>query len=66
MADAIIDLVVNGTAKGQVYNRLAAFTDKFGSRISGSKNLENSIGRPTVTFYKTNFNLEDIMISYMR
>lgn len=44
VANKIIDFVVNGTAKGQAYDRLALFTDTFGNRISGSKNLENAIG----------------------
>ncbi|XP_046574508.1 carboxypeptidase Q-like [Haliotis rubra] len=42
-AERIINLVVNGSAKGQTYNRLAEFVDTFGSRIAGSQNLENAI-----------------------
>lgn len=44
-ANDIIDLSVNGKAQNQSYNRLAAFVDKFGSRIAGSQNLENAIGK---------------------
>uniref|UniRef100_A0A146M5V7 Carboxypeptidase Q n=1 Tax=Lygus hesperus TaxID=30085 RepID=A0A146M5V7_LYGHE len=39
----IINSVVNGSFSGEVWNELANFTDKFGSRIVGSENLENSI-----------------------
>ena len=47
--------VVNGTAKGQVYNRLAKFTDTFGSRIAGSQNLENAIGKMFYQYYLRHF-----------
>lgn len=43
IANRIIEFVTSGPAKHQVYDRLATFTDTFGNRISGSKNLENSI-----------------------
>ncbi|KAL4237557.1 hypothetical protein ACF0H5_002271 [Mactra antiquata] len=43
VTDQLIQLAVNGSAKGQLYNRLADFVDRYGSRISGSQNLENSI-----------------------
>ncbi|XP_072031524.1 carboxypeptidase Q-like [Amphiura filiformis] len=43
VADQIMTYIVNGSAKGQAYDRLATFTDTFGSRIAGSKNLENAI-----------------------
>nr|XP_023026446.1 carboxypeptidase Q-like [Leptinotarsa decemlineata] len=39
----IIDALTNGKFKGGVYNDLANFVDKFGARLSGTKNLENSI-----------------------
>jgi len=42
-AQQIIKFVTEGNAKYQVYERLAKFTDTFGSRIAGSKNLENAI-----------------------
>ncbi|CAD5119901.1 DgyrCDS8481 [Dimorphilus gyrociliatus] len=42
-AQKIIDFTVKGKGKGQVWNRLAEFTDKFGPRLAGSKALENSI-----------------------
>ena len=34
---------LNGPGENQSYNRLALFTDTFGSRLSGSQNLENAI-----------------------
>ncbi|XP_071833000.1 carboxypeptidase Q-like isoform X1 [Apostichopus japonicus] len=43
VANQIIEFLLNGTGKGQAYKRLALFTDTFGNRISGSKNLENAI-----------------------
>ncbi|XP_071798668.1 carboxypeptidase Q-like [Asterias amurensis] len=43
VANQIMDFVVNGSAKGQAYDRLAVFTDTFGSRFTGSQNLEDSI-----------------------
>ncbi|KAK3699086.1 hypothetical protein QZH41_000609 [Actinostola sp. cb2023] len=42
-ANEIIKFITNGAAKHQAYNRLAKFTDTFGSRIAGSQNLENAI-----------------------
>ena len=50
VADKIIDLAVNGKAQNESYNRLANFTDKFGSRLAGSENLENAIGRLILKF----------------
>ena len=43
VANRIIDFSVHGKGKGQTYNRLAEFVDKFGSRLTGSQNLENAI-----------------------
>ncbi|XP_059161640.1 carboxypeptidase Q-like isoform X2 [Physella acuta] len=43
VADQIIDYVLTGPAKGQVYNRLANMTDQFGYRLCGSNNLEKAI-----------------------
>ncbi|XP_050403972.2 carboxypeptidase Q [Patella vulgata] len=43
VANQIINLSLKGAAQNQSYNRLADFTDKFGSRIAGSQNLENAI-----------------------
>lgn len=43
IADQIISYSLHGQGENQSYNRLATFTDKFGSRLSGTKNLENSI-----------------------
>ncbi|XP_057665024.1 carboxypeptidase Q-like [Diorhabda carinulata] len=39
----IIDSVTKGKHKGKVYNELVDFVDKFGARVSGTKNLEDSI-----------------------
>lgn len=44
-----MDFVVNGSAKGQAYDRLALFTDTFGNRLTGSKNLEDSIGKQSIS-----------------
>lgn len=43
IADQIIEYSLEGPGENQSYNRLSDFTDKFGSRLSGTKNLENSI-----------------------
>ncbi len=43
VADKIIDFSLNGAGQNQSYDRLAVFTDTFGSRIAGSQNLENAI-----------------------
>jgi hypothetical protein len=43
VANQIIEEAVNGSFKGRTYNELAKFVDKFGSRLSGSSSLENSI-----------------------
>ena len=43
IADDIINYSLHGPGENQSYNRLALFTDMFGSRISGSENLENAI-----------------------
>uniref|UniRef100_A0A0B7BPN9 Uncharacterized protein n=1 Tax=Arion vulgaris TaxID=1028688 RepID=A0A0B7BPN9_9EUPU len=42
VADNIIDYILTGAAKGEVYRRLANMTDKFGSRLCGSETLEDS------------------------
>lgn len=39
----IVNYTVNGPGQNQSYNRLAAFTDKFGNRLSGTDNLEYAI-----------------------
>ena len=43
IATKIIDYSLNGPGQNQSYDRLAVFTDTFGSRIAGSRNLENAI-----------------------
>ena len=45
IAKRIIDLSVHGQAQNQSYDRLATFTDKYGYRLAGTKNLENAIGK---------------------
>ena len=42
-ANKIIDFLTKGPGKHQVYNRLATFVDTYGSRITGSANLEHAI-----------------------
>ena len=44
IANDIIKHFVNGKGKGQLYDRLAFFVDKFGARFTGTKNLEDAIG----------------------
>lgn len=39
----IAQFAINGSYKGYTYNQLADCVDTFGSRIAGSKNLENAI-----------------------
>jgi len=43
IVDQIFDYVLNGGFKHRTWNTLATFVDQFGSRISGTKNLENAI-----------------------
>ena len=43
IASKIIEYSLSGPGENQSYNRLAAFVDRYGSRISGSANLEESI-----------------------
>ncbi|XP_033740906.1 carboxypeptidase Q-like [Pecten maximus] len=43
IADQIIERSVHGPAANQSYDRLATFVDKFGNRVVGSQNLEDSI-----------------------
>jgi hypothetical protein len=43
IANKIIKFFTSGKFKGKTWKKLAAFVDKFGSRIAGSKNLENAI-----------------------
>jgi len=42
-ANKIIDFLTKGPGKHQVYNRLATFVDTYGSRLTGSANLEHAI-----------------------
>lgn len=39
----IIEILTTGDLKGKVYDGLVTFVDKFGSRLTGTENLENSI-----------------------
>nr|CAH7756312.1 unnamed protein product [Callosobruchus chinensis] len=41
--ERIINEVTKGNLKGKTYNSLADFVDKFGARLSGTRNLENAI-----------------------
>ena len=43
MVNQIVNFSVSGPGQNQSYNRLATFTDAFGSRLSGTQNLENAI-----------------------
>lgn len=43
IVNKIINETTNGSLKGVTYNELAKFVDKFGPRLSGTKNLEDSI-----------------------
>ena len=43
VATQIINFSLYGPGQNQSYNRLALFTDTFGPRLSGTKNLEDSI-----------------------
>ncbi len=42
-ADKIIDFIVNGDFKGKSYNELVEFVDRYPTRLSGEKTLEDSI-----------------------
>ena len=42
--DKITQYLTEGAGKGQSYDKLAEFTDKWGPRISGDAVLEHSIG----------------------
>ncbi|XP_013390053.1 carboxypeptidase Q-like [Lingula anatina] len=67
VAQQIIDFTVNGKGKGQTYNRLATFTDKFGNRIAGSQNLENAIDYMLQQLKKDglqNVHGEDVMVPH--
>lgn len=39
----IINYITNGKQRGKTYQELATFVDRFGSRFTGTKNLEDSI-----------------------
>ncbi|KAL5277515.1 hypothetical protein ACFFRR_002626 [Megaselia abdita] len=43
VVDRIAHEILNGKFKGETYNSLLDFTDKFGARMVGSTNLENAI-----------------------
>jgi carboxypeptidase Q len=43
IANKIIKFITNGKFKGKTWQKLSEFVDTFGSRIAGSKNLENAI-----------------------
>lgn len=57
--------VVNGPASGKIYNYLSDFGDRFGFRLTGSVNLENSITdvKNLMTKYKLeNVKTEPVMV----
>ncbi|KAH6945964.1 hypothetical protein HPB50_010933 [Hyalomma asiaticum] len=43
VVQTIIDYVLRGPERNRTYEELAKFVDRFGARISGSRNLENAI-----------------------
>lgn len=43
VVNQIIDTVTKGALKGKIYDDLALFVDTFGSRLTGTENLENAI-----------------------
>jgi len=43
ITNLILKTVLNGTFKGRTYNDLGFFVDKFGSRLTGTANLEDAI-----------------------
>ncbi|KAL3185220.1 hypothetical protein MRX96_031093 [Rhipicephalus microplus] len=43
VVQSIIDYVLQGPERNRTYEELAKFVDRFGARISGSRNLENAI-----------------------
>lgn len=43
IVNKILSTAINGSFKGVTWQELSNFVDKFGSRISGSKALEDSI-----------------------
>ncbi|XP_067133302.1 carboxypeptidase Q-like [Centruroides vittatus] len=57
IVDKIINYVISGPAKGQTYDHLAKFIDKFGNRIAGSANLENAIDYMVTTLRGLNLNV---------
>ncbi|XP_023211525.1 carboxypeptidase Q-like [Centruroides sculpturatus] len=57
IVDKIINYVISGPAKGQTYDHLAKFIDKFGNRIAGSENLENAIDYMIKTLRGLNLNV---------
>ena len=54
VVDQIVDYSLNGPGKNQSYDRLAAFTDAFGSRLAGSGYY----------LYKPAYTLTFVVLSY--
>ncbi len=52
VAQQIIAFSLSGPGQNQSYDRLATFADMFGSRVSGSKNLEDAIDYILATLQK--------------
>lgn len=42
-ADSILTFLLNGTGRGQTWDKLATFVDTVGSRVSGSQALDNAV-----------------------
>ena len=51
VANNIIQQLVYGAARNETYNRIADVVDRFGSRYTGTPNLEHAIGTITLTFF---------------
>lgn len=68
VVNQIIEATVSGSFKGETYNELAVFVDKFGARLSGTQALEDSIDylldRMNNTFDIENVHGEDVQVPH--
>ena len=65
--DKIIHFTVHGEGRNQTYNALAKFVDKFGSRFTGTKNLENSLDYMLCTLHEAgleNIRFENVTVPH--
>ena len=53
VANSIIQQIVYGAARNETYNRIADVVDRFGSRFTGTPNLEHAIGTLTLFLAKS-------------